>query len=154
MIPACGADPIIPDSAGLSCAMQLYHAAEAGLAVLQVRSGLLPASSGALCEDLVSWARSQGVSRLVSLTSSLAHERQESQLRGPSCRVLATEGVSVPDNFVRLEPRMSLHGMPVDNHQEVIIIFFSLVGGSDLSTVVDYLVINCYLSSFTSPEAG
>ena len=101
--------------------MQLYHCAEAGLAVLQVRSGLLPASSGALCADLVSWASEAGVTRLVSLTSSLAHERQESQLRGPSCRYLATEGISVPDNFVRLEPRRSLHGLPLDNHQEVII---------------------------------
>ena len=99
--------------------MQLYYCAEAGLAILQVRSGLLPASSGSLCSDLVTWAREAGVTRLVSLTSSLAHERQESQLRGPSCRYLATEGVRVPDNFVRLEPRSSLHGLPVDNHQEV-----------------------------------
>ena len=99
--------------------MQLYLCAEAGLAVLQMRSGLLPGSSVALCEDLVSWAREAGVTRLVSLTSSLAHERQESQLQGPSFRYLATEGVSVPDNFVKLEPRMSLHGLPVDNHQEV-----------------------------------
>ena len=99
--------------------MQLYHCAEAGLSVLQMRSGLLPASSASLCEDLVTWARSAGVTRLVSLTSSLAHERQEAQLQGPSLRYLATEGVSVPDNFVRLEPRTSLHGLPVDNHQEV-----------------------------------
>ena len=100
--------------------MQLYHCAEAGLAILQMRSGLLPASSGSLCSDLVTWARGAGVTRLVSLTSSLAHERQESQLRGPSCRYLATEGVRVPDNFVRLEPRSSLHGLPVDNHQVII----------------------------------
>ena len=99
--------------------MQLYHCAEAGLSVLQMRSGLLPTSSATLCEDLVTWARSAGVTRLVSLTSSLAHERQEAQLQGPSLRYLATEGVSVPDNFVRLEPRTSLHGLPVDNHQEV-----------------------------------
>ena len=110
---------VFQDSSSLSCAMQLYHCAEAGLSVLQMRSGLLPGSSASLCEDLVTWARSRGVTRLVSLTSSLAHERQESQLQGPSLRYLATEGVTVSDNFVKLEPRTSLHGLPVDNHQEV-----------------------------------
>ena len=117
---------VFQDSSSLSCAMQLYHCAEAGLSILQMRSGLLPASSASLCEDLVTWASSRGVTRLVSLTSSLAHERQESQLQGSSLRYLATEEVTVPDNFVKLEPRTSLHGLPVDNHQEVNISFTSI----------------------------
>ena len=106
VIPMAGADPIVRDSPQLSTAMQLYTCAPSKLALLQLRSGLMPGSSGQWCADLVTWARCVGVSRLVTLTSSLAHERQECQLTGSPFRYLATsESVTVPEGFIRLEPR-------------------------------------------------
>ena len=62
--------------------MQLYHCSESNLALLQIRSGLLPGTSEQFCQDLVTWSQNVGVSKIVCLTSSLAHERQESQLTG------------------------------------------------------------------------
>ena len=52
------------------------------MAMLQLRSGLLPGTSEKFCEDLVSWCVEQKMAQIVCLTSSLAHERQESQLTG------------------------------------------------------------------------
>merc|ERR1719436_1243293 len=75
-------------------------------------------SSGQFCADLVSWAQELGLQQLVCLTSSLAHERQECQLTGTSFRYVATDGAKVPDNFVKLEPKASLHGLPVDSGVE------------------------------------
>ena len=31
---------------------------------------------------------------------------------------MATDGAKVPDNFVKLEPKASLHGLPVDSGVE------------------------------------
>ena len=113
----------IQDSSELCCAMQLYHSSHHNLALLQIRSGLLPGSSAVFSGDLVTWARSQGVSRVICLTSSMAHERQESQLTGTNLRYITTKGADkdMPDNFVKLEPRQSLHGQMMDSgHNEVI----------------------------------
>ena len=120
LIPMVGADPIT-NTNSLTCAMQLYTSDQHRLALLQVRSGLVPGSSSVFSADLVSWSAHLGVKRIVCLTSSFAHERQESQLSGPGFRILTTDGVvDVPDTFQRLEPRHSLHGLPVDTgHQEV-----------------------------------
>ena len=118
VIPMAGSDPIVRDSTQLSTAMQLYTCSQSKLALLQLRSGLMPGSSGQWCADLVSWAHGAGVTRLVTLTSSLAHERQECQLTGSPFRYLATGSVSVPQGFIRLEPRQTVHGLPVDNSQQ------------------------------------
>ena len=45
VIPVVGADPIQAGS-GLTCGLQLYQAVQHKLLILQVRSGLLPGSSG------------------------------------------------------------------------------------------------------------
>ena len=99
--------------------MQLYYSSHHNLAMLQIRSGLLPGSSAVFSGDLVSWCRDQGVSRVICLTSSMAHERQESQLTGTNLRYITSKGADqvMPDNFVKLEPRQSLHGQMMDNGQ-------------------------------------
>ena len=92
LIPCCGADPLDPSSTTLTTASQLYLCEESRLAVLQIRSGLLPGQVGLLLlllillllltgqgakflEDLVAWAKERGVARLVCLASSHSHER-------------------------------------------------------------------------------
>ena len=59
--------------------------------ILQVRSGLLPGTTAQFSADLVAWTAHLGLARLVCLTSSLAHERQEPQLSGEEkCYVVIT----------------------------------------------------------------
>ena len=46
LIPVVGADPLQPGAANLTCGLQLYHSSQHKLLILQVRSGLLPGTSG------------------------------------------------------------------------------------------------------------
>ena len=46
VIPVVGADPLQDDGAGLTCGLQLYLSQQHKLLILQVRSGLLPGTSG------------------------------------------------------------------------------------------------------------
>ena len=38
---------------------------------------------------------------------------------------MATDGAKVPDNFVKLEPKASLHGLPVDTGVEEVMCLHS-----------------------------
>ena len=46
VIPVVGADPLQAEGADLTCGLQLYRSSQHKLLILQVRSGLLPGSSG------------------------------------------------------------------------------------------------------------
>lgn len=82
---------MLQEGGGITCGLQLYHSAPHKLVVLQVRSGLLPGTTAQFAADLVAWTAQLGLARLVCLTSSLAHERQEHQLSGEEkCRVVTT----------------------------------------------------------------
>ena len=39
---------------------------------------------------------------------------------------MATDGAKVPDNFVKLEPKASLHGLPVDSGVEEVMSLHSI----------------------------
>ena len=75
LLAACGPDPLSDNSPSLSCAMQLYTHADTKLAVLQIRSGILPGKAHQFMADILTWCKQQQVARVVSLTSSHAHER-------------------------------------------------------------------------------
>ena len=55
--------------------MQLYRDEATKLAVVQIRSGFLPGQAQQFIKDLLAWGKKQEVARVVSLTSSHAHER-------------------------------------------------------------------------------
>ena len=74
LLPACGTDPL-SDSPSLSCAMQLYTHHPSKLAVVQIRSGILPGRAPQFVRDILNWCKELHVSRVVTLTSSFAHER-------------------------------------------------------------------------------
>ena len=40
---------------------------------------------------------------------------------------MATDGAKVPDNFVKLEPKASLHGLPVDTGVEEVMCSHSMI---------------------------
>eukprot|EP00092_Neocalanus_flemingeri_P008357 GFUD01009011.1.p1 GENE.GFUD01009011.1~~GFUD01009011.1.p1 ORF type:complete len:249 (-),score=89.30 GFUD01009011.1:55-801(-) len=111
LIAVCGPDPLSDNSASLSCAMQLYTHTDTKLAVVQIRSGFLPGKAHQFMADLLTWCKQQQVARVVSLTSSHAHERSDKQLTGTTLRYLATQGVQLGDNFVKLEQRESFPGL-------------------------------------------
>ena len=71
----CGPDPLSSCGPSMSCAMQLYSHAATKLAVVQIRSGFLPGRAQQFIMDFLTWCKQQQVSRVVSLTSSHAHER-------------------------------------------------------------------------------
>ena len=75
LIAVCGPNPLSDTCPSLSCAMQLYTHADTKLAVLQVRSGILPGKANQFMTDILTWCKQQQVARVVSLTSSHAHER-------------------------------------------------------------------------------
>ena len=75
LLAACGPDPLCDNSPILSCAMQLYRDEATKLAVVQIRSGFLPGQAQQFIKDLLAWCKEQDVARVVSLTSSHAHER-------------------------------------------------------------------------------
>ena len=78
------------------------------LAVLQVRSGLLPGEGAAFLQDLLAWAEARGLARLVMLASSHSHQRVDRQLQGGSpLRYIATTALLAaappPQSFVTFE---------------------------------------------------
>jgi len=113
LIPCCGSDPLDPSSTALTTAMQLYVHTGARLAVLQLRSGLLPGEGGAFLRDLLAWAEGRGLARLVMLASSHSHHRGDRQLQGGSpLRYLATTALLAaappPKSFAAFENEVAL----------------------------------------------
>ena len=111
LLPVCGADPLSSTSTSLSCAMQLYTHQPARLAVVQVRSGIIPGQAAHFVQDLLAWCKQSQVERVVTLTSSFAHERSDKQLTGSSLRYLATPGITLGQEFVMLEQKESFPGL-------------------------------------------
>ena len=106
--------------------MQLYLHPESKLAVLQIRSGLLPGKGGAFLTDILEWAKESKISRLVCLTSSHAHERSDIQLRGSPLRFLASPALDkespVPEGFIRLETKERFPGLCIEEQPEGVFI--------------------------------
>ena len=75
LIAVCGPNPLSDSCPSLSCAMQLYTHAVTKLAVVQIRSGFLPGKAHQFMADFLTWCKQQQVAKVVSLTSSHAHER-------------------------------------------------------------------------------
>ena len=75
LLAVCGPDPLSDRGPNMSCAMQLYCHAATKLAVVQIRSGFLPGQAQQFIMDFLTWCKQQQVTRVVSLTSSHAHER-------------------------------------------------------------------------------
>ena len=92
--------------------MQLYIHPESKLAVVQIRSGLLPGKGGVFLSDLFQWSKEKNIARLVCLTSSHAHERSDVQLRGSPLRFLTSSALEkenpVPENFTKMETKRLL----------------------------------------------
>ena len=126
LIPCCGADPLNVGSPILTTAMQLYVHPESKLAVLQIRSGLLPGKGGAFLADLLDWAKENKMTRLVCLTSSHAHERSDIQLRGSPLRFLASSVLDkdspVPEGFTKLETKERFPGLCTEEQPEAVFI--------------------------------
>ena len=91
--------------------MQMYVSIEKKLAVLQLRSGLLPGHAEKFVTSLIQWCKEQKVSRIVSSTSSLAHQRDDKQLASSPFRYLATDGVTVGEQFTKLEKKEEFPGL-------------------------------------------
>lgn len=126
LIPCSGADPLIVGSPVLTTAMQLYIHPESKLAVVQIRSGLLPGKGGVFLSDLFQWSKEKNIARLVCLTSSHAHERSDVQLRGSPLRFLASSALEkenpVPDNFTRMETKEKFPGLCSGEQPEAVFI--------------------------------
>jgi hypothetical protein len=124
LIPCCGSDPLDAASTRLTTAMQLYVNEAAQLAVLQLRSGLLPGQGGAFLADLLAWCAASGPpARLVMLSSSHLHERTERQLTGSPLRYLASPALALAslntEAFTRLEVRDQFPGLHREETPEV-----------------------------------
>jgi proteasome assembly chaperone 2 len=126
LIPCCGSDPLDLDSSVLTTAMQLYVQDTCKLAVFQIRSGLLPGLGSQFLNDLLGWCTDQGVSRVVCLASSHAHERSDAQLSGSPLRYLATPSLTeicpVPQTFTRLETKQQFPGLHKEEEPEAVFI--------------------------------
>jgi len=123
LIPLVGSDPLSDSGNTLTTAMQLYTTiTESGLklAVLQIRSGLLPGQGDSFILDLVSWCQEMQVERVVCLTSSHAHERLDQQLTGVPLRYLATTSLAstLPTTFIPLETREKLPSLGPGEEKE------------------------------------
>ena len=110
----------------LTTALQLYVHPESKLAVLQIRSGLLPGKGGAFLADLLEWAKEKNITRLVCLSSSHAHERSDVQLRGSPLRFLASPALDkespVPETFTRLETKERFPGLCTEEEPQAVFI--------------------------------
>ena len=108
--------------------MQFYHHPSLKTGIIQIRSGHLPGQGKHFIKDLLAWCKEVHITRVVGLTSSFAHERNDKQLTG-SCfryikicqlqmsilyRYMATSGIDLGTEFTRLEERKTYPGLQPD----------------------------------------
>jgi len=158
LIPMVGCDPLDNDSSSITTAMQMYQYKPSRLLLLQIRSGIVPGKGDLFLDDLVSWCKEKGVSRLISLTSCHAHEMTDSQIRSSPLRYLATPTCQVGVAGTRLEQRGAepaflpgggvakrLYDKCVDNDVECVVLLKFCSEGDNTS---DGLMLADYLNQW------
>jgi len=125
LIQVVGPDPLHSkdNDQVLTTAMQLYTAStQKGqkLAILQIRSGVLAGMGEQFMKDLLEWSKVLGIKRIICLTSSHSHERQDCQLSGSPLRYLVSPDtwLQAPQGSLRLEGRERFPAAGADNHTD------------------------------------
>ncbi|KAF4073564.1 hypothetical protein AMELA_G00244680 [Ameiurus melas] len=93
LIPMAGNNPYGgggEDAALLSTNAEVYCRGDLQLAVLQIRTPILPTKTGSFRKTLLSWIKTSGFSRTVLLSSCHAHHRDDRQLLTSPLRYLLT----------------------------------------------------------------
>ncbi|XP_041823336.1 proteasome assembly chaperone 2 [Melanotaenia boesemani] len=93
LIPMAGNNPYTTckeDAEVLHTPAEVYTSAELKLAVLQIRAPIIQTKSKKFRQQLVSWIKASGFSRIVVLSSSHAYQRDDQQLQGTPLRYLVT----------------------------------------------------------------
>ncbi|KAG7317393.1 hypothetical protein KOW79_019691 [Hemibagrus wyckioides] len=96
LIPMAGNNPYSrgdQDAALLSTNAEVYCRTDLQLAVLQIRTPILPMKMKSFRKLLVSWIKASGFSRTVLLSSCHAHQRDDQQLLSSPLRYLLTPGL-------------------------------------------------------------
>jgi len=122
LIPLVGPNPLDDSSTSITTAMQLYKHDPLKLVLLQIRSGIVPGKGPQFLEDFVNWCKSVGVSKVIVLTSSHAHERTDQQISSTPLRFLATPTLSTPPAWVQLETRERFPGLSRQETPEAVFI--------------------------------
>ncbi|XP_060798397.1 proteasome assembly chaperone 2 [Neoarius graeffei] len=93
LIPMAGNNPYSSgedDAALLSTNAEVYCRSDLQLAVLQIRTPIVPTKTKSFRKILVSWIKTSGFSRTVLLSSCHAHQRDDQQLLSSPLRYLLT----------------------------------------------------------------
>ncbi len=81
LLPVVGADPFDSKSDSIMTAGQMTILSEAKVVVAQIRSGLVKGKRDEFLDDVLAWAKSVGIAKIILLTSSEADERLDCQIQ-------------------------------------------------------------------------
>ncbi len=122
LIPVVGGDPLKENSTAVITALQLYLQADQQLAIMQIRSGILPGKGQQFIQDLICWSKEKKLKEIILVGSSHAHERTDSQLSGTPLRYLTTWERAVPADFLLLEKRERFPGLSTGEEGDTVFI--------------------------------